>query len=183
MNKCLLLLFTCGLFLVGSAQNKLQQLPLNDQWKFRVGDDPAWAQPQADDAAWAIVTTKKTLEEQKGFEGFEGFGWYRTKLSVPHAMKAAVQKGGGLVLNYGKVDDCDELYVNGHFIGRTGSFPPSYQSAYGKDREYKVPLRFLFLDKPNTVAVRLYDGGGVRVLFLRPALPGTSLPLTMSSCR
>jgi hypothetical protein len=45
-------------------------------------------------------------------------------------------------------------------VGRSGSFPPSYQSAYGKDREYNVPLRFLFLDKPNTIAVRLYDGGG-----------------------
>jgi cephalosporin-C deacetylase-like acetyl esterase len=160
MTKFFLLFFTCMLFLAGKAQKKTEQVHLNDQWKFRAGDDPAWAQPQADESAWTTVSTRQILEDQKGFEAFEGFGWYRTKLTLPASLKAAVQRGGGLVLNYGKVDDCDELYVNGHFVGRSGSFPPSYQSAYGKDREYNVPLRFLFLDKPNIIAVRLYDGGG-----------------------
>jgi hypothetical protein len=81
----------------------MEQVHLNDQWKFRAGDDPAWAQPQVDEAAWTTVSTKQILEEQKGFEAFEGFGWYRTKLTLPASLKAAVQRGGGLVLNYGKV--------------------------------------------------------------------------------
>ena len=58
------------------------------------------------------------------------------------------------------MDDCDELYFNGHLIGRTGSFPPNYQSAYDAPREYVVPVQYVLIDKPNTIAVRIYDGGG-----------------------
>jgi cephalosporin-C deacetylase-like acetyl esterase len=152
-------IITASIACATQAQNKVSKLTLDDQWKFRVGDDKKWAQPNLNDSDWTTVSIKTTLEEQKGFEQFEGFGWYRKQVIIPDSMKEAIGKGG-LIVNYQKVDDCDELYFNGQVIGRTGSFPPAYQSGYNLPREYKVPAQLVLKGKPNIIAVRIYDGGG-----------------------
>jgi hypothetical protein len=107
------------------------------------GDNKQWADAGHNDADWKTVTTTKTLEDQ-GYGNFEGFGWYRKKVVLPDSITRALPANGYLVVSYRQVDDCDELYFNGHFIGRTGGFPPSYVSAYSEPREYRVPVKYVY---------------------------------------
>lgn len=160
MNKLIPVFLGCIIYLSSTAQNKMFQTTFDDQWKFKVGDNKAWAQPTFNDKDWAKVSSSKILEEQKGFENFEGFGWYRKQISIPDSVKGAIQKGGGILISFQQADDCDALYFNGHYIGRTGNFPPDYESQYSVPREYKVPAQYIKYNQPNTIAVRVYDGGG-----------------------
>jgi cephalosporin-C deacetylase len=159
MNKILPGIIAFLIAYAAQAQNKMYPAIFDDRWKFNAGDNKAWAQPGFNDIAWRTVSSKMALEKQ-GFEQFNGFGWYRRQIVIPDSLKNGVQKGGGIVINFHGVDDCDELYFNGHFIGRTGNFPPNYQSAYDAPREYVVPIKNILVDKPNIIAVRIYDGGG-----------------------
>ena len=159
MNRILPAIIALLVTYAAQGQNKIHSAVFDDHWKFKPGDDTAWAQPRFNDEDWQTVSSKKALEEQ-GFEQFNGFGWYRRQLVIPDSLKKDIRNGGGMVINFQQVDDCDELYFNGQFIGRTGSFPPRYQSAYDAPREYVVPVRYVLIDKPNIIAVRIYDGGG-----------------------
>lgn len=152
--------------MTAKAQNKTHQITLDDQWLFSAGDNKAWAHPGFDDAKWSGVTAAKLLEEQKGFENFDGFGWYRKHIKLPDSLKA--EKGEGLVVAFQQVDDCDEFYFNGHFIGRTGSFPPNYVTKYNTPREYIVPAAYINFSGSNTIALRIYDGGGGGGLIANP---------------
>ena len=69
-----------------------------------------------------------------------------------------------MTLELGYVDDVDESYFNGVKIGQTGSFPPNYSTAYNAQRLYDIPLNIVNFDKPNVIAVRVYDAqlqGGI----------------------
>ena len=159
MNRILTAIISCLIIYTCEGQNKIYTAVFDDQWKFKPGDDTAWAQPGVNDEDWKTVSSKKALEDQ-GFDQFNGFGWYHKQIIISDSLKKAVQNGGGIVINFHGVDDCDELYFNGHLVGHTGKFPPNYQSAYDAPREYVVPIQYVQIDKPNIIAVRIYDGGG-----------------------
>ena len=59
-----------------------------------------------------------------------------------------------LLLRMGKIDDADEVFVNGRWIGFTGQFPPDFQTAYGQERVYEVPSWLLRTDGDNVVSTR-----------------------------
>ena len=60
----------------------------------------------------------------------------------------------------GKIDDADVTYFNGEVIGKTGALPPEYETGYGDSRAYNIPAKKIRWDQENTIAVRVYDGGG-----------------------
>src|ERR1035437_8743980 len=66
-------------------------------------------------------------------------------------------KDKSIYLSMGYIDDCDEVYVNGHLIGFSGSFPPNYYTAYNVMRMYPCPRDFINFNGDNVVAVRVYD--------------------------
>jgi hypothetical protein len=159
MNKAILLLLFFLTSFFGYAQTTSKRIIFDDQWLFQKGDNKHWADAGHNDADWKTVTTTKNLEDQ-GYGNFEGFGWYRKKVTLPDSLTRVLPANGYLIVSYRQVDDCDELYFNGHFIGRTGGFPPNYVSAYSELREYRVPVKYVLSKGPNTIAVRVYDGGG-----------------------
>jgi len=65
-----------------------------------------------------------------------------------------------LYISLGYIDDVDEVYVNGHLIGKTGSFPNNYTTAYDAKRIYKIPKNILNANGKNSIAVRVYDQEG-----------------------
>ncbi|MBR2233909.1 MAG: acetylxylan esterase [Prevotella sp.] len=134
-------------------------LRLNDSWKFSAGDNMEWSQPKFNDSQWADLKTTDFWEAQDYYD-LEGFAWYRQQVAVPKAWKSAVKSQGGLYLSYSNADDADEAFFNGVSIGKTGDFPPTYQGRNGVLRKYFVPAKLIKFDKPNTVALRVYDGGG-----------------------
>jgi hypothetical protein len=148
------------------AQDLKPIMDLRGKWKLEVGDDPAWANPGYDDDDWTTVSVPSPWENQ-GFPGYDGYGWYRKWFFVPADWKAE-----RLFLDLGYVDDVDETYLNGHFIGFQGEFPPTYVSRYGVGRRYAIPAYALKPGENNLIAVRVYDSqtaggithGDVRIL-------------------
>jgi hypothetical protein len=60
-------------------------------------------------------------------------------------------------LSLGYIDDADEVYVNGHFIGGFGNMPPNVSTAFDTQRRYEIPLKYLNFNATNHIAVRVYD--------------------------
>jgi len=147
------------LLLLGTAFAIQGQNLLQPHWKFQTGDDLAWAKPGFDDSEWRELEAGVTWENQ-GLETYDGFGWYRQQVLVPEGLKKEAEKRGGLVLYLGRIDDCDVSYWNGEPIGHTGEMPPEYASGYGEDRAYSIPVEKVLWGELNTIAVRVYDGGG-----------------------
>ena len=156
-----LLLFVVFLVTATFASgNYTEEIRLNGKWKFSIGDDLQWAQPGLDDADWDVIYAPSRWEEE-GFQGYNGYAWYRLKIVVPENFK-----NRNIYLELGYIDDVDEVFFNGQKIGQTGTFPPNFSSAYNSFRKYQVPSNLIRFDKPNVIAVRVYDsqleGGIVR---------------------
>lgn len=161
MKRVIFIIITACLMASCSKEKPeiVQEIVLNDQWKFSIGDSLIWAEVGFDDSDWKTISTTKSWEEQ-GYPGVDGFAWYRKEFVLSDSLKDQINKYGGLMVRYVNADDADEFYFNGKLIGVTGAMPPAYVSKYGQKREYIVPSEFISYDKPNVLAVRVYDGVG-----------------------
>jgi len=131
---------------------KLMSLPF--EWKFAIGDNSKWASFEFNDSDWESIRVPGNWENQ-GFNGYDGFAWYRTNFEID--IKSTKMP---LYLSLGYIDDVDEVYINGTSIGKTGSFPPYYSTAYNARRLYRIPINLLNSGSKNTIALRIYDEGG-----------------------
>ena len=131
---------------------------LNGMWKFRIGDNMEWASSNYDDSRWNLIKVPDRWENE-GYPGYDGYAWYRTTLIVPASMQQQ-----SIILEMGYIDDADEVYFNGTLIGKTGSFPPHFSTAYTALRKYQVPGNLIHFGEKNVIAVRVYDAmldGGI----------------------
>jgi cephalosporin-C deacetylase-like acetyl esterase len=148
------------LFLLAVVTALQGQNLLKHEWKFNTGDFRAWSQADFDDSDWRSMEVGISWENQ-GLETYDGFGWYRQQVLVPESLKKEAENRGGLILYLGRIDDCDVTYWNGEVIGQTGEMPPAqYSTGYGEDRAYSIPAEKVLWGEENTIAVRVYDGGG-----------------------
>lgn len=125
-----------------------------DNWKFQLGDDPAYADPGFDDSGW---TPSSVPNDGAAFASYDGFAWFRLKFKLP-----ASAEGANLVASLGFIDDVDEAYLNGKRIGGSGVMPPNPSSQWFEKRLYPVPAGAPVFGGENVLAVRVYDmnGGG-----------------------
>ena len=171
----LLLLFLFSLSAAATAQPRPPRPPepdlvldLRGTWLLHLGDDPAYASPHLRDDDWDEVRVPGAWEEE-GFWGYDGFAWYRKHVHLPeHLAKEP------LLLHLGRIDDTDEVFVNGRFVGATGRMPDEeYHTAYHATRRYAVPAEYLH-PGDNVIAIRVFDErleGGIiegTVGFYRP---------------
>jgi sialate O-acetylesterase len=133
---------------------------LSGKWRFSVGDDPAWAQPDFDDSAWTKIDAPDEWEDE-GYRGYNGHAWYRKTFDLEEGDAA----GRKLFVSLGQIDDVDQVFVNGRLIGASGQFPPHYVSAHNANRVYPIPSDCLRPGEKNLIAVRVYDGGGPGGMF------------------
>ncbi|MBL1213851.1 MAG: glycoside hydrolase [Ignavibacteriae bacterium] len=161
LKYCTLLLIGIACIFVSSityADDYSRVLNLEGNWKFTIGDDVEWSDPNYNDSNWEEIYVPSSWEDQ-GFHGYNGYGWYRLKFKMPKNFSSK-----SIVLVLGFVDDVDEVFLNGELIGFTGSFPPEYETAYNAYRKYPIPLDALNLEGENQLAVRIYDSqlaGGI----------------------
>lgn len=135
-----------------------QVISLNGTWKFHIGDRASWATPEYNDSDWELIIAPSHWEDE-GFNGYDGFAWYRKTFDGRR-----LPKDENYVLNLGYIDDSDEVYLNGKFIGFSGSMPPKFKTAYNSERQYKLPNEYINFNGENTIAVRVFDvtlGGGI----------------------
>ncbi|MBE0644611.1 MAG: beta galactosidase jelly roll domain-containing protein [Bacteroidetes bacterium] len=136
---------------------------LRGPWKLSTGDGPERARVSYDDRGWMTVLVPAYWETQ-GLRGYDGFGWYRREFTLDPALRDQ-----RLILLLGRIDDVDEVWVNGRSIGKTGRMPSEGNNFYNDDsykqlRAYFIPPDLLRKDGGNVIAVRVYDGfmhGGI----------------------
>lgn len=102
---------------------------LDGGWRFHTGDDPRWADPDTDDAAWEVIDMTAPPGSHDGdvglpdyvdgwmahgHPGYRGYAWYRRAVTVPAGSAAWDILGPTLV------EDGYELYWNGQRLGGSG---------------------------------------------------------------
>jgi beta-galactosidase/beta-glucuronidase len=138
---------------------------LTGMWKFNTGDRGDWKNTDYNDSDWKEIFVPAFWEVQ-GYNNYDGFAWYRIKFTLPK--KYSNQK---MVLLLGKIDDIDQTFVNGTYVGSVGDWnfevvPTNFNQNYEWTtiRAYYIPDNTLIPGKENTIAVRVYDGyldGGI----------------------
>jgi DUF1680 family protein len=153
----------CYLFflMLFSSPSQAQLIQLPREWKFKIGDDIHWAEELFNDAEWNNKAVGNSWSAKDIKDNV--FAWYRTKIIIPSSMKSAAEKGKGIKLNLGKIDDVDQTFFNGKLVGQTGSLPPKYESKWDAQRIYFIPENVITWDKENVIAVRVFslDNGGI----------------------
>ena len=133
---------------------------LQSTWKFQPGDDPRRKEVDFNDSGWSEIFVPAKWEDQ-GYRDYDGYAWYRK--SFVFKTTNGTEK---MVLLMGKIDDIDQVYINGIFVGSTGTFPSRRgdDASTGQEwqafRGYYIPDGLLKKDQKNIIAVRVLDTGG-----------------------
>ena len=176
------LVLTCTV----SFQSFAQDIFLENA-KFRVGDDASWSGVSVDESSWRQISNTTTWTSQ-GVKCENGFGWYRYHVNIPKSLLEKSDLKETVDFNMGKIDDADEVYLNGKLIGKTGKFPSDaggYQSQWSKPRLYSVKVNsgLIKWDADNVLAVRVYNAGDPGGMFQGPVcvrVPNTIDNLSIS---
>jgi hypothetical protein len=160
--------------------NEPEVIRLSKGWKFKTGDNTAWAKPDLDDDGWDSINVSTTWESQDN-NFYDGYAWYRVKFRLPSSLKGNPFFNDTLQLIIGRVDDTEQTFLNGELIGQNGknmpavhdSLPPfeSDRNAYSYYRRYVLPVNDprIKWDDMNLLAIRVNDhGGGGRPLWFNP---------------
>lgn len=165
--------------LASRAQKQTSRIIELNTWKFRTGDNLAWAQPGFKDAAWKFLEAGIRWEYQ-GYKKYDGYAWYRVKFYLPASMKDKAFFRDSLQITLGKIDDHDQTFLNGKLLGQnaklispdnTGTVEELSETPMAWDdiRNYTVSVKDprLKWNQENTLAIRVYDqihGGGLYTL-------------------
>ncbi|HLY69845.1 MAG TPA: putative Ig domain-containing protein [Puia sp.] len=155
-----ILFVACLLFI--SSFVFAQDVNITKGWKFKTGDSTAWSSPTFNDSSWSSIEIGKPWEAQ-GYENYDGFAWYRLHIVIPSSIKERSFLKEKLRFDLGKIDDGDEVFLNGKLIGRNAGKTPNIKDGpYDEQRSYAVLLNDpkIMWDKENVIAVRVYDHGG-----------------------
>ncbi len=139
-----------------------QELSLQGEWKFIIGDNLDYAKVTCDDSDWNIISVPAYWENE-GYPGYDGYAWYRLNPLIPKKLK-----DNNLYLRLGRIDDVDEVYINGHKLNQWGFHGQFYRSSLAMDREYEIPPDLLHFGKKNLIAVRVYDQQGSGGIYQGP---------------
>ncbi len=124
---------------------------LSGVWKFKIGDDLSWAEPNLDDTDWAKLKVPLNWGKQ-GYDDYAGFAWYRLNLTFLNPELPLDQ----LSVTIGKVHSAYELYIGGELVGGVGSLPPNPQIRYDQYKTYRIPSEAINSQGHLTLAIRVW---------------------------
>jgi hypothetical protein len=93
--------------------------------------------------------------ENQGMMNYDGFAVYQQTFKASASLTNQI-----LVMMAGRIDDLDEVFINGVKVGATGSFAfRDTEDYYREFRNYVIPQGVV---KPgdNTIEIKIYDGHG-----------------------
>ncbi len=143
-------------------------IELEGVWKFKVDDDLSRRDPAYDDSKWDNIIVPCAWENQ-GYRDFNGYAWYRNKFYVSNQFKDKQ-----IVVVLGKIDDVDEVYLNGQLINpvkklaEEGAWIKVSSDEYRKFRAYYIDGNLLKANSNNVIAVRVFDHGGAGGIYEGP---------------
>jgi sialate O-acetylesterase len=145
----------------------LLDVNLSGKWKFHTGNNRGWRAPEFNDDDWNEINVPSAWENE-GYEDYDGYAWYRLEFNLPQNFTT-----GDLYLSLGKIDDIDDVYLNGELIGNVYDLKKNTWSRgsgweYNMRRIYKIKESLLNKKGTNTIAVRVYDGQGLGGIYEGP---------------
>lgn len=167
---------------------------LTGPWRFRIGDDPRWADPALDDSGWELVDLSAPATatdgdvglpnyaagwSAKGHPGYYGYAWYRIHLSLRTPGRASLA-----LLGPWAVDSAYQIYGNGRLLGGIGNFSTSPPVAHGDHYPTFFALPSMTSGDGLVIAIRVWmgpwgaadpRGGGIHIapaIGERPAIAG-----------
>ena len=171
------LLFLVVLFACTAGQSQITTRIELSNALFKTGDNPEWSKPGLDDHDWKPIKPQYNWDKQ-GYADYDGFGWYRFHFELSSLIKVNSFWPDSVRFFLAKIDDADEIYLNGRRISKTGSFPEDpggYSTQWNRWRDLRIASNdpVLQWDKDNVLAIRVYDGGGIGGIF--GGIPGISM--------
>ncbi len=137
-----------------------QKVSLEKGWKFRQGDSLAWLAPTLDEKDWKEMSIDRPWEKQ-GYANYDGFGWYRLHVTVPSSLKNNSYFKDSVRIDLGTIDDGGEVYLNGKMVYKNYTTGDIRNGLDGKCViKLAVNDPIFYWDRPNTIAVRVFDSGG-----------------------
>ncbi|HWS00631.1 MAG TPA: sialate O-acetylesterase [Prolixibacteraceae bacterium] len=119
------------------------------------GDQPVWAAPDFDDAAWKEMKLPGYIEKN-GLEGIDGIIWFRKEVEISPA-----EAGKTATLSLARINDSDNTFLNGTLIG-------SNKLIAERPRIYTIPAGLLKSGK-NVITVQVEDIGNMGGIYGDPA--------------
>jgi hypothetical protein len=89
----------------------------SNHWKFRSGDDPAWASPDFDDSSWGELSKDRPWGVQRD-PNTQRFAWYRIRIEPGRVEPQE------LAVLFPAGDDAYDVFWNGRLVGSYGKLPP-----------------------------------------------------------
>ncbi|MBI9072183.1 MAG: beta galactosidase jelly roll domain-containing protein [Melioribacteraceae bacterium] len=128
------------------------EIQLAGSWKFNIGDEMIWKEPDYDHSEWGNIMVPGFWMHY-GFQDYDGYAWYRKEFYFDQ------NQSGKFVLVMGKIDDIDEVYLNGKLVGSTGDMENEQfeWDDYNKLRVYYLDESDLTPNSKNLIAVRVLD--------------------------
>jgi len=171
MKNIIIILFA---LLLASCQRKINEIeiPLTSGWKFIQGDSAEYSEPGYNDSGWKNIGVDKIWEEQ-GYEPYDGFAWFRLKVTIPSKVYKEAYLQDSLKIFLGKINNFDQTFLNGKILGINGktveentvldsSFLKAPTNLWDFERRYVISAKDprIIWDKENVIAVRVFDQGG-----------------------
>ncbi len=153
LSKRSIIIVACFVLVASTVLAGERKVNLRGNWKFSLGDNMNFAKASYDDSKWEEMYVPADWHDE-GFREYRGYAWYRYSFTIDFKANEP------LFIELGKIDDVDEVYINGRLVGSSGGFPPGYYTAVNVLRSYLIPTEYLLQGKTNVVAVRVFDEGG-----------------------
>jgi alpha-galactosidase len=137
--------------------------------KFITENKEEFKQVNFDDTNWGEIKTGLNYELQ-GYDGYNGYSWYRIKTVISSSVKEQSFWKDSLRIDLGRIDDCDEVYLNGTLINKSGRFPyeeGGYITTWNNPQQIYIATNnpLIYWDAENCIAIKVYDGNGGGGLF------------------
>ncbi len=137
--------------------------------KFSTENNDAFKETNFDDSHWKEIKTGLNYELQ-GYDGYNGYSWYRIKAVIPYSIKEKSFWKDSLRIDLGRIDDCDEVFLNGTLINKSGRFPfeeGGYVTTWNTSQQIYIATNnpLIKWDAANIIAIKVYDGNGGGGLF------------------
>ena len=154
-----------GPYLKAGAQALVPDLDLSGPWEFTLSKSP-YLGPEIYRREWKKIQVPGTWESQ-GYDGYNGYAYYRTYFTLNRS-----EKDDLWVLLLGKIDDLDEVYINGKLVGTLGDWKGEYPHVKGPERDefrgYYLNRGLIKGGERNEILVKVFDGGGEGGIYQGP---------------
>jgi sigma-B regulation protein RsbU (phosphoserine phosphatase) len=162
--KCFVvaIVFSCAFFI--SCTPTLQgENPLEGNWSI-ASSSPEEKYSDAKTKDFSPIPYEDITALDKRYPHKAVTVWLKKNFTVPQSLR-----GKALAIYTEKSRMANEMYMNGHLIGKEGRFPPNDFNEWIKSGYYPLQNSILHNEKENTLLIKLYGDGDLGLWNLRLA--------------